>query len=50
MSKEIIPQETLESKILLIRRHKVMLAHDLAALYGVDTKVLNQAVKLYTAV
>jgi hypothetical protein len=31
--------------ILLIRGHKVMLDADLAALYGVETKVLVQAVK-----
>ncbi len=44
MSKEIIPQEVLASKILYIRGHKVMLDRDLAALYGVENKVLNQAV------
>jgi len=42
---EIIPQEILEQKIYLIRGHKVMIDKDLAALYGVETKVLNQAVK-----
>ena len=41
----IIPVETLEKKILLIRGHKVMLDRDLADLYGVETKVLNQAVR-----
>ena len=45
MSKEIIPQEVLVTKILLIRGHKVMLDRDLAQLYGVSAKVLNQAVK-----
>ena len=44
MSNEIVPQEVLESKILLVRGHRVMLDRDLAALYGVKTKVLNQAV------
>ena len=34
-----------ESRILLIRGRKVMLDTDLAELYGVPTKVLNQAVK-----
>lgn len=42
---EIIPQEVVESKILFIRVKKVMLDRDLAALYGVETKALNQAVK-----
>jgi len=45
MSKAIVPQEVLESKILLIRGHKVMLDRDLALLYGVETRVMNQAVR-----
>lgn len=44
MAKDIVPQEVLESKILLIRGHKVMLDRDLAALYGVGTRDLNKAV------
>jgi len=44
MSKDMIPQDILESKILLIRGHKVMLDRDLAALYAVETKVLKRAV------
>ena len=43
--KEIVPVEIIESKILLLRGRKVMLDRDLAALYGVATKALNQAVK-----
>jgi len=43
--KELIPQEIIESKILLIRGRKVMLDRDLAGLYGVETKAINQAVK-----
>ena len=45
MSKEIIPQEILESKILVFKGHKVMLDRDLAVLYGVETKALNRAVR-----
>lgn len=45
MSKELIPHEVLESKILMIRGHKVMLDRDLAVLYGVGTKDLKRAVK-----
>jgi len=37
--------EIIASKILVIRGKKVMLDQDLAKLYGVPTKVLNQAVK-----
>ena len=44
MSKEIVPHELIESKILVVRGHKVMLDRDLATLYGVETKALNQAV------
>ena len=45
MSKSNIPQALIEQKILLIRGHKVMVDRDLAALYGVTTGALNQAVK-----
>jgi hypothetical protein len=41
----MIPYETLLSKIYLLRSHKVMLDRDLAALYGVETKRLKEAVK-----
>ena len=37
--------EHIERQILLLRGHKVMLDSDLAALYGVETKTLIQAVK-----
>lgn len=35
----------IESRILIIRKAQVILDRDLAALYGVETKTLNQAVK-----
>ena len=35
----------IERKIFIIRRHKVMLDRDLAELYGVETRVLKQAVR-----
>ena len=37
--------ERITSKIFLVRKQKVMLDRDLAELYGVETKVLKQAVK-----
>src|SRR5690242_6669714 len=40
-----LADETIISKIYLIRRKKVMLDRDLAEMYGVETKALNQAVK-----
>lgn len=41
----IIPTERIERAIILLRHQKVMLDSDLAALYEVDTRTLNQAVK-----
>ena len=43
--KEVVPIEVIEQKIFMIRRQKVMLDRDLAELYGVETRVLNQAVR-----
>ncbi len=43
--KDLLPTEVIEKKIILVRGEKVMIDADLAALYGVATKVLNQAVK-----
>jgi len=37
--------EGIEEKIYLIRGQKVMLDNDLAVIYGVETKMLNRAVK-----
>ena len=39
------PQLDIESKILVIRGQHVMIDRDLAELYGVETRSLNQAVK-----
>src|SRR4051812_13630077 len=43
--KAIVPLEKIERHILLLRGEKVLLDSDLADMYGVPTKVLNQAVK-----
>ena len=40
-----IPAERIQQQIHLIRGHRVMLDRDLASLYGVSTRVLNQSVK-----
>jgi len=40
-----IPIERIESSIILLRGQKVMLDRDLANLYAVETRVLNQAVR-----
>ncbi len=44
MENEITPI-LVESKIFMIRGKQVMIDRDLAELYGVETKVINQAVK-----
>jgi hypothetical protein len=41
-AKEVAP---IEGAIVVIRGHRVILAADLAKIYGVQTRVLNQAVK-----
>ncbi len=42
---ELVPVDQIESIILFIRGHKVILARELAELYGVTTGNLNKAVK-----
>ncbi len=44
-SASLVPSQSIEEKILLIRGQKVMLDRDLAFLYGVTTGNLNKAVK-----
>ena len=43
--KRLVKPESIASQIIYLRGEKVLLAEDLAALYGVEVKVLNQAVK-----
>lgn len=43
--KSLIPIEKITGKIFLIRKEKIMLDSDLAELYGVETRVLKQAVR-----
>jgi hypothetical protein len=42
---ETSPAPLIESRIYIIRGHKVLLDSDLAQLYQVETKALNRAVK-----
>jgi flagellin-specific chaperone FliS len=42
---EIVKQTEIQKRIYIIRDLQVMLDSDLAELYGVETKVLNQAAK-----
>jgi ABC-type transporter Mla maintaining outer membrane lipid asymmetry ATPase subunit MlaF len=44
-SKDLIIQERIAQAIYVVSNQKVMMDSDLADMYGVETKVLNQAVK-----
>ncbi|MCE5347904.1 MAG: ORF6N domain-containing protein [Bacteroidales bacterium] len=41
----LLPDELIINKIILLRDQKVLIDRDLAELYGVETRTLNQAVK-----
>ena len=41
----LVPMERIERAIIMVRGEKVMLDSDLAEIYGVETRILNQAVK-----
>jgi len=43
--KDLIPTESIEQVILLVRAQKVILDDDLSRLYGVTTKRLNEQIK-----
>ena len=45
MQNTMRPKETVLDKIYVIRNQKVLLDRDLAQLYGIETKRLNEAVK-----
>jgi ORF6N domain-containing protein len=44
MKNQLIPDEIIVNKIYYIRGQKIMLASDLAELYNIETRVLNQSV------
>lgn len=45
MTLDVIPHDRIERKIYSFRGKKVMVDRDLASLYGVETRILNQAVR-----
>ena len=45
MTNPLLPLESIAQTIIVLRGQRVMIDADLAALYGVETKALNQAVK-----
>lgn len=48
MSNELLPLETITHRIVLLRGQKVLLDADLAALYGVETRRLNEQVRRHS--
>lgn len=42
---EVLLTDTIENKIFVIRGQKVMIDYDLAKIFGIATRTLNQAVK-----
>jgi len=45
MSSDLLPLEAITQRILVLRGQKVLLDADLAALYGVETRRLNEQVR-----
>ena len=45
MKNEIVPIVKIEDKLMLVRNQYVLLDRDVATLYGVETRAVNQAVK-----
>ena len=45
MANEIITTKDVEDKVIVVRGRKVLLDRDVAALYGVETKRVNEAVR-----
>ena len=42
---QLVLHDVIKQKIFLMRKHKVMIGNDLAELYGISTKRLNEQVK-----
>ena len=45
MTTNLLPLETIAQTIIILRGQRIMIDADLAALYGVETKRLNEQVK-----
>jgi len=45
MADTALPPRSIDEMIMLVRGQKVMIDHDLAELYGVETRILNRNVK-----
>ena len=44
-TKAVIAVEAIASKIIILRGERVILDHDLAEMYGLETRVLKQSVR-----
>ena len=42
---QIIKQDEVQDKIVILRGHQIIIDADVAELYGIETKQVNQAVK-----
>jgi len=42
---QVIKQDQVQEKIIVLRGHKIIVDADVAELYGLDTREINQAVK-----
>jgi hypothetical protein len=45
MDQDVIPIDQIQTRIMVLRGHRILMDADLAAFYGVSTKALNQAVR-----
>jgi hypothetical protein len=45
MANDAVPIDQIQTRIIVLRGHRILLDADLAAFYGVSTRVLNQAVR-----
>ncbi|MBR1426696.1 MAG: ORF6N domain-containing protein [Paludibacteraceae bacterium] len=45
MNNTLIPYEEIKDRIIMLRNQPVLLDADVAALYGVETRIVNQAVR-----
>jgi hypothetical protein len=48
VGRAVLPAEVVETRIFVLRGHRVILDRDLAELYGVETRAVNQAAKRNT--
>lgn len=45
MAQDAVPIDQIQTRIVVLRGHRILLDADIVAFYGASTKTLNQAVK-----